>query len=116
MGAGLPAKALGQSTPVQADTPPSRASPLPQGDFMSYPEFVHNNIQLWERACPRKRWVSQHLCKLTRRHRGQARSHSVCVCCRDQALAAIAVTSTRMPSTASEATPTAARTGHGLAK
>jgi hypothetical protein len=34
----------------------------------------------------------------------------------DQALAAIAVTSTRMPSTASDATPTAARTGHGLAK
>jgi len=33
-----------------------------------------------------------------------------------QPLAAIAVTSTRMPSTASEATPTAARTGHGLAK
>ena len=33
-----------------------------------------------------------------------------------QPLAAIAVTSTRMPSTASDATPTAARTGHGLAK
>ena len=33
-----------------------------------------------------------------------------------QALAAIAVTSTRIPSTASAATPTAARTGHGLAK
>ncbi|MND58956.1 hypothetical protein D3C80_501310 [compost metagenome] len=70
---------------------------------------------LWERACSRKRWVSQHLCKLTRRLREQARSHR-CVCCRNQALAAIAVTSTRMPSTASEATPTAARTGHGLAK
>ncbi|MDF9907895.1 hypothetical protein QF017_002793 [Pseudomonas laurylsulfatiphila] len=42
---------------------------------MSYPEFVHSNIQLWERACPRKRWVSQHLCKLTLRLRGQARSH-----------------------------------------
>ena len=34
----------------------------------------------------------------------------------DQALAAIAVTSTRIPSTANDATPTAARTGHGLAK
>jgi len=33
-----------------------------------------------------------------------------------QRLAAIAVTSTRMPSNASEATPTAARTGHGLLK
>ncbi|MPQ84118.1 hypothetical protein F0170_09040 [Pseudomonas sp. MAFF 730085] len=33
-----------------------------------------------------------------------------------QALAAIAVTSTRMPSTARAATPTAARTGHGVAK
>lgn len=33
-----------------------------------------------------------------------------------QALAAIAVTSTRMPSTARLATPTAARTGQGLAK
>jgi hypothetical protein len=35
---------------------------------------------------------------------------------RTQPLAAIAVTSTRMPSTAREATPTAARTGQGLAK
>ena len=33
-----------------------------------------------------------------------------------QALAAIAVTSTRIPSTAKAATPTAARTGQGLAK
>ena len=33
-----------------------------------------------------------------------------------QALAAMAVTSTRMPSTASAETPTAARTGHGLEK
>ena len=33
-----------------------------------------------------------------------------------QPLAAIAVTSTRMPSTANAATPTAARTGQGLAK
>ncbi|PMZ70411.1 hypothetical protein C1X65_26110 [Pseudomonas sp. FW305-70] len=33
MGAGLLAKALDQSTLVQADTPPSRASPLPQGDL-----------------------------------------------------------------------------------
>ncbi|GBH15403.1 Phosphomannomutase [Pseudomonas syringae pv. actinidiae] len=32
------------------------------------------------------------------------------------ALAAIAVTSTRMPSTANDATPTAARTGHGFLK
>jgi len=84
---------------------------------MSYSEFVHSNIQLWERACPRKRWVSQHLCKLTLRLREQARSHKgFCAYRSDQALAAIAVTSTRMPSTANEATPTAARTGHGLAK
>lgn len=34
----------------------------------------------------------------------------------NQALAAMAVTSTRMPGTASAATPTAARTGQGLAK
>ena len=33
-----------------------------------------------------------------------------------QPLAAMAVTSTRIPATASSATPTAARTGHGLAK
>lgn len=33
---------------------------------------------------------------------------------RSQPLAAIAVTSTRIPSNASEATPTAARTGHGF--
>lgn len=34
----------------------------------------------------------------------------------NQPFAAIAVTSTRMPSTANAATPTAARTGQGLAK
>ena len=30
---------------------------------------------LWERACSRKRWVSQYLCLLGRRLREQARSH-----------------------------------------
>ena len=30
---------------------------------------------MWERACPRKRWVSQHHCLLGHRLRGQARSH-----------------------------------------
>jgi len=46
----------------------------------------------------------------------QGRSYRDCVLREDQRLAAIAVTSTRMPSNASEATPTAARTGHGLLK
>ncbi|PNY71780.1 hypothetical protein FJ692_07065 [Pseudomonas fluorescens] len=31
---------------------------------------------LWERACSRKRWVSQHKCLLSRRLREQARSHT----------------------------------------
>ena len=36
---------------------------------------------MWERACPRKRWVSQHHCLLGQRFRGQARSHrAICAC------------------------------------
>ncbi|PTC21090.1 hypothetical protein C0J26_00310 [Pseudomonas baetica] len=31
--------------------------------------------QMWERACSRKRWISQHCCRLTLRFREQARSH-----------------------------------------
>ncbi len=75
-------------------------------------------------------------CCLAWRNRRQAGSHSVgsdtnpsgrglvaapnrsdeAICPGNQPLAAIAVTSTRMPSTASSDTPTAARTGHGLLK
>ena len=57
---------------------------------------------LWELACQRKGryWHSSF----------RIRQLS------SQPLAAIAVTSTRMPSTASAATPTAARTGQGLLK
>ncbi|CAI8898795.1 hypothetical protein EMIT0P43_30540 [Pseudomonas jessenii] len=32
---------------------------------------------MWERACSRRRWVSQHECCLTLRFREQARSHKV---------------------------------------
>ncbi|PMU24194.1 hypothetical protein C1X89_12085 [Pseudomonas sp. GP01-A8] len=31
--------------------------------------------QLWERACSRRQWLSQHLQRLTHRFREQARSH-----------------------------------------
>ena len=34
---------------------------------------------VWERACPRKRWVSHFLCWMCRRLRGQAHSHRVSV-------------------------------------
>ncbi|PMU13084.1 hypothetical protein C1X89_33645 [Pseudomonas sp. GP01-A8] len=30
---------------------------------------------MWERACSRKRWISQRMCNLTHRFREQARSH-----------------------------------------
>ncbi|KAB0465090.1 hypothetical protein F7R12_30145 [Pseudomonas tolaasii] len=30
---------------------------------------------LWERVCPRYRYISQYICRLICRHRGQARSH-----------------------------------------
>ncbi|MBA4272534.1 MAG: hypothetical protein C0438_05445 [Pseudomonas sp.] len=33
-------------------------------------------MTLWERACSRKHWVRQWMCKLCRRLREQARSHS----------------------------------------
>ncbi|AYF47275.1 hypothetical protein DXV65_06640 [Pseudomonas fluorescens] len=37
---------------------------------------------MWERACSRKRWISQHICLLILRIREQARSHiSSCVAC-----------------------------------
>ena len=32
-------------------------------------------MYLWERACPRWRWISQHQCWMLWPHRGQARSH-----------------------------------------
>ncbi|AYG07683.1 hypothetical protein D7M10_11525 [Pseudomonas fluorescens] len=32
--------------------------------------------KMWERACSRKQWVSQHQCLLGRRLREQARSHT----------------------------------------
>ena len=75
MGAGLPAKAVGQLAFVPPDTPLSRASPLPQG-IRGVPIFLSQaQIQMWELACLRLRWISWHFWRLTRRHRGQARSH-----------------------------------------
>jgi len=76
VGVSLLAMALGQPTSMSADRLPSRASPLPQGSASSTGIAVHTK-QLWERACSRWRWVSQHPCRLTDCLREQARSHRV---------------------------------------
>ncbi|KPX41958.1 hypothetical protein ALO69_101320 [Pseudomonas ficuserectae] len=55
-------------------------------------------------------------CPTLHRRRTLTRASVRCVHYGQPALAAIAVTSTRIPSTASDATPTAARTGHGFLK
>ncbi|RAH02695.1 hypothetical protein DJ480_09300 [Pseudomonas sp. Leaf98] len=36
--------------------------------------------QMWERACPRRRWISQHIWRLKHRFREQARSHTFFNC------------------------------------
>ncbi|AWM90330.1 hypothetical protein DJ564_05625 [Pseudomonas sp. 31-12] len=38
-----------------------------------------NAVNLWERACPRWRWVRRRKCLMINRYRGQARSHRMCV-------------------------------------
>jgi len=74
VGAGLPAKAVGQPANASTGGSPSRASPLPQGIGGGLRPRVYAN-QMWELACLRKRWVSQRMHQLTDRLRGQARSH-----------------------------------------
>ncbi|MGX0891244.1 hypothetical protein AB7M22_003252 [Pseudomonas sp. ADAK2 TE3594] len=54
--------------------PPSQASLLPQRDWRRT-QCLRTTPTLWERACPRRRRRNQHRCRLTHRHRGQARSH-----------------------------------------
>ncbi len=73
--AGLLAKASVHSTSLLADIPPSRASPLPQGEVFRMQDLCRVEIKVWERACSRRRQFIQHLCWLTYRFREQARSH-----------------------------------------
>ena len=58
VGAGLPAKAVGQATNASTDTPPSRASPLPQELRYGLGTRAYED-QMWELACLRRRWVRQ---------------------------------------------------------
>ncbi len=98
VGAGLLAKALCQALNASADTPPSRASPLPQlnrfmpdrsrspgrevgplprqGPFHPLISKPRHGSKMWERACSRKQCVRHRMHQLTLRLREQARSHS----------------------------------------
>ncbi len=79
VGAGLPAKRPAHSTSMSPDTPPSRASPLPQVQWLNAKSANHPN-QLWERVCPRRGRHIRHRCRLTLRHREQARSYRFSGC------------------------------------
>ncbi len=74
VGAGLPAMRPALPASLLPDPPPSRASPLPQEPQVSARWVAHHRT-LWEPACWRWGQHCRHLCCLTHRHRGQARSH-----------------------------------------
>ncbi|POF41772.1 hypothetical protein B0D71_16345 [Pseudomonas laurylsulfativorans] len=61
VGASLLAKRPSHPTSLSPDTPPSRASPLPQLDFLSFTNPVFTKDPLWERACSRRGRHIQHL-------------------------------------------------------
>ncbi|EJM33926.1 hypothetical protein PMI26_05980 [Pseudomonas sp. GM33] len=61
VGASLLAIAVGQPTQILAVMTPSRASSLPQG-VVGVRNICGQPGLLWERACSRRRWVSQHQC------------------------------------------------------
>ena len=79
VGAGLPAKRPAHSTSMSPDTPSSRAGSLPQVQWL-YAKSANHPNQLWERACSRRGRHIQHRCRLTLRHREQARSHRFSGC------------------------------------
>ncbi|MVW84375.1 hypothetical protein EI969_00140 [Pseudomonas sp. PB101] len=61
MGASLLAMAVGQATLMSPVPASSRASPLPQGSRVDCKTCGRPGF-LWERACPRWRWVRQRMC------------------------------------------------------
>ncbi|PTC27091.1 hypothetical protein C9382_17925 [Pseudomonas aylmerensis] len=74
MGAGLPAKAVGQHRMHQLTHRLREQARSHRGFWYGSGMRVYGD-QMWELACLRKRWVSCRMHQLTHRLREQARSH-----------------------------------------